>query len=32
MTITVNDVQRCEQTYVLGSKLKIGHIIPKESA
>lgn len=31
-TIHVNDFQRCEQRYWLGSKLKIGHTIPKEQA
>lgn len=31
-TIEVNDVQRCEQYYWLGSKLKLGHIIPKDQS
>lgn len=29
-SIKVEDFQRCESTYWLGSKLKIGYIIPKE--
>lgn len=30
-TIQVNDLPRMEQTYWLGSKLKIGHTIPKDT-
>lgn len=31
-TIKVDDVQRCETKYWLGSKLKVGHIIPKDKS
>lgn len=30
--LKVNDLQRCEENYWLGSKLKIGHIIPKDAS
>lgn len=29
-TVKVEDLQRCESTYWLGSKLRIGHTILKE--
>jgi hypothetical protein len=31
-TISINDLQRMEKHYWLGSRLKIGHTIPKEQA
>lgn len=31
-TIKVEDFKRCESKYWLGSKLKVGHIIPKDKS